>query len=315
MKCIPCIWEVTTVLFNEIYGDYYNTVAAILDASIDKPISSQEVRNIVEEKAFAESIMTIPEQLSSNGEWPLLDETGMALIKHETYMPLTTLEKRWLKALLLDPRIELFNPSKKGLEDVEPLFHPEDIVFFDQFSDGDPYQDENYIERFRLILSAMKDKRALRVLYPLKNGSEKWMTCNPIRLEYSLRDDKFRLISVSKSKVKTINLAKIIQCEIGESFEEIEVKDLLYDKRSVELLLKDERQALERVMMQFSVYEKITEKVDSNLYRVALTYEAEDEIDIIIRILSFGPNLKVVGPESFIKQIKNRLEMQRGCGQ
>ena len=68
-------------------------------------------------------------------------------------------------------------------------------------------------------------------------------------------------------------------------------------------------------MMQFSVYEKITEKLDDNTYRVSLTYEAEDEIDIIIRVLSFGPNLKVVGPESFIKQIKSRLEMQRSCGQ
>lgn len=303
------------MLFNEVYGNYYNTVATILDAAIDKPISSSDVRKIVEEKAFAESIMTIPEQLSSSGEWPLLDETGMALIKHETYIPLTTLEKRWLKSLLLDPRIALFNPSRKGLEDVESLFHPEDIVFFDQFSDGDPYQDEEYIKRFHLILSALKDKRALRVLYHLKNGSEKWMTCNPIRLEYSLRDDKFRLISASKSRVNTINLSKIIQCEIGETFDNGEVSELLHEKRTVELLLKDERQALERVMMQFSVYEKVTEKIEDNTYRVALTYEVEDEIDIIIRVLSFGPNLKVVGPESFIKQIRNRLEIQRGCGQ
>lgn len=303
------------MLFNEVYGNYYNTVAAILDAAIDKPISASEVRKIVEEKAFAESIMTIPEQISSNGEWSLLDETGMALIKHETYMPPTTLEKRWLKALLLDPRIALFNPSNKGLEDVEPLFNPNDIVFFDQFSDGDPYQDEDYIKKFRLILSALKDNRTLRVLYSLKNGAEKWMNCNPVRLEYSLRDDKFRLISASKSKVNTINIAKIIQCEIGETFDMVEVKELLHDKRTVEFLLKDERQALERVMMQFSVYEKITEKLDDNTYRVSLTYEAEDEIDIIIRVLSFGPNLKVVGPESFIKQIKSRLEMQRSCGQ
>ena len=303
------------MLFNEVYGNYYNTVATILDAAIDKPISASKVRKIVEEKAFAESIMTIPEQISSKGEWPLLDDTCMALIKHETYMPPTTLEKRWLKALLLDPRIALFNPSNKGLEDVEPLFNPNDIVFFDQFSDGDPYQDEDYIKKFRLILSALKDNRTLRVLYSLKNGAEKWMNCNPVRLEYSLRDDKFRLISASKSKVNTINIAKIIQCEIGETFDMVEVKELLHDKRTVELLLKDERQALERVMMQFSVYEKITEKLDDNTYRVSLTYEAEDEIDIIIRVLSFGPNLKVVGPESFIKQIKSRLEMQRSCGQ
>lgn len=202
-----------TVLFNEVYGNYYNTVAAILDEAIDNSISSEKIRKIVEEKAFAESIVTIPEQLSDGGEWPLLDNTGMAVIKHETYMPPTTLEKRWLKTLLLDPRIELFNPDKKGLEDVEPLFHPEDIVFFDQFSDGDPYQDEKYIEIFRLILSALKNRRTLRILYPLKNGSEKWMTCNPIRLEYSLRDDKFRLISASKSRVNTIILSKIIDAK------------------------------------------------------------------------------------------------------
>ena len=35
----------------------------------------------------------------------------------------------------------------------------------------------------------------------------------------------------------------------------------------------------------------------------------------INRVLSFGPNLKVVGSKSFIKQIRNRLEMQRGCEQ
>lgn len=303
------------MLFNEVYGNYYNTVAAILDAAIDNSISSEEIRKIVEEKAFAESIVTIPEQLSDGGEWPLLDNTGMAVIKHETYMPPTTLEKRWLKALLLDPRIELFNPDKKGLEDVEPLFHPEDIVFFDQFSDGDPYQDEKYIEIFRLILSALKNRRTLRILYPLKNGSEKWMTCNPIRLEYSLRDDKLRLISASKSRVNTINLSKIIECEVGNTFKDVEAKELLHDKRTVELLLKDERQALERVMMQFSVYEKVTEKVEDDTYRFILTYEAEDEIDIIIKVLSFGPNLKVVGPEGFVKQIKNRLVMQKGCGQ
>lgn len=303
------------MLFNEVYGNYYNTVAAILDEAIDNPISSKDIRKIVEEKAFAESIVTIPEQLSEGGEWPLIDNEGMAVIKHETYIPPTTLEKRWLKALLLDPRIELFSPSKKGLEDVEPLFQPEDIIFFDQFSDGDSYQDEKYIERFRLILSALKNRKTLKILYPLKNGAEKWMTCNPIRLEYSLRDDKFRLISASKSRVNTINLSKIIECEVEQPFEYREVKDLLHDKRTVELQLKDERQALERVMMQFSVYEKVTEKIDDDTYSFVLTYEAEDEIDIIIRVLSFGPNLKVVGPENFVKQIRNRLEMQRSCGQ
>lgn len=93
------------------------------------------------------------------------------------------------------------------------------------------------------------------------------------------------------------------------------VKAELHDKRKVKLLLKDERQALDRVMIQFSIYEKITEKIDDDNYIFTLSYEAEDEIDIIIRILSFGPNLQVVGPDSFVNQIKKRLETQRSCGQ
>lgn len=302
------------MLFSEVYGKYYNAIASILDVAIDRPVTPAEIRRIVAEKAFAESNLTIPEELSYTGKWPLLNKEGRAVITKETYMPLTLLEKRWLKSLLLDPRINLFNPDKRGLEDIEPLFRPEDFVFYDQFADGDPYEDENYIRIFRLVLSAVKKQLSVKVLYTMKNGTPKWITCNPIRIEYSHRDDKFRLISASKSKVKTINIAKIEDCEIGERFDDSELKTDLHDKRTVELLLKDERQALERVMLQFSIYEKITEKLEGDLYKIVLTYEAEDEIDIIIRILSFGPNLKVVGPESFVKQIKNRLEMQKSCG-
>ena len=302
------------MLFSEVYGNYYKAIATILDAAIDNPITAEEIRKIVDEKAFAESILTIPYKLSHTGEWPLVDQRGMAIIHRETYIPPTILEKRWLKSLLMDPRINLFDPSREGLEDVEPLFHPEDLVFFDQFSDGDPYQDDNYVRIFRTILSAIKSKSSIKVLYRLKSGSKKWLNCNPIRLEYSLRDDKFRLISATKSKVNTINISKIEECEVVGTFAEDEIKANLHDKRSVELILKDKRQALERVMMQFSIYEKVTEKIDDDTYKFTLIYEAEDEIDIIIRVLSFGPNLKVVGPESFVNQIKTRLEMQRSCG-
>lgn len=87
----------------------------------------------------------------------------------------------------------MFHPDESGLEDVEPLFLPEDIVLFDQFSDGDPYQEERYIEIFQELLKAIKDKKSVKILYLLKNGTEKWIKCHPVRLEYSQRDDKFRL--------------------------------------------------------------------------------------------------------------------------
>lgn len=94
-------------------------------------MSVNEIEKIVEEKAFCESGLEIMDALrrgksSTNpktGRWPLLDKNGRALIKNETYRPLTLLEKRWLKSLLSDPRIALFHPDESGLEDVEPLFY------------------------------------------------------------------------------------------------------------------------------------------------------------------------------------------------
>lgn len=168
-------------------------------------------------------------------------------------------------------------------------------MLFDQFADGDPYGDETYTKIFRQILSAVKKKNSIRVLYPLKNGTEKWIKCNPVRLEYSLRDDKFRLISVYKGRINTISVSKIIQCETIGSFRTAKIKEEVHDKRTVELLVQDERQALERVMMQFSIYQKATERIEENSYRITLTYEAEDEIDLMIQILSFGTSLKVAG--------------------
>lgn len=302
------------MLFHEIYGNYYNTIASILDKALEKPLDKGEIGKIVEEKAFGESGLVIPEELSINGKWPFLDEEGRALIHKKTSMPLTNLQKRWMKSLLLDPRIKLFSPKMEGLEAVEPLFHPEDFVYYDRFLDGDPFEDEHYIRVFQKILSAIKNHRSVRLLYQLKNGSDLWITCTPVRLEYSQRDDKFRVISWERTETRIINLAKVMLCQLGEAFEVDKENIEIYEKHGVELLLRDERNTLERAMLQFSIYEKITERLDEDTYKICLKYEAEDETELIIKILGFGPTLKVLGPETFVRQIKNRLLRQKRCG-
>ena len=302
------------MLFHEIYGSYYNTIASILDKALEKPLDKGEIGKIVEEKAFGESGFVIPDELSANGKWPFLDEEGRALIHRKTSMPLTNLQKRWMKSLLLDPRIKLFCPKTEGLEDVEPLFHPEDFVYYDRFLDGDPFENEHYIRIFQKILNAIKNHRSVRLLYHLKNGSDIWITCTPVRLEYSQCDDKFRVISLERTETRIINLAKVRLCQLGEEFEADKEDVKVYEKHRVELLLRDERNTLERAMLQFSIYEKITERLDEETYKICLKYEAEDETELIIKILGFGPTLKVVGPENFVRQIKNRLLRQKRCG-
>lgn len=85
---------------------------------------AEQARPVPRSKAFAESILTIPTNLK-NGTWPVLFKDNTTPLLHEPSMPLTTLQKRWMKALLLDARIALFAPSAEGLEEVQPLFQPE----------------------------------------------------------------------------------------------------------------------------------------------------------------------------------------------
>ena len=63
-------------------------------------------------------------------------------------------------------------------------------------------------------------------------------------------------------------------------------------------------------MLHFSDLEKETERIDDRRYRITLHYRQRDETEILIRILSFGPVLKVVEPESMVSLIRERLTKQ-----
>lgn len=79
------------------------------------------------------------------------------------------------------------------------------------------------------------------------------------------------------------------------------------------LELNDERNALERAMLHFSHLEKETVKLEEQQYRITLRYDRDDENELLIRVLSFGPMLRVISPDSFITQIKYRLQKQKSC--
>ena len=297
------------MIFSEVYGSYFKAVSAILDKAVEGTLTERELTRTVLENAFGESLITIPAKLT-DGSWPLLTEDFRTPLRHAPHAPLTTLEKQWLKALLLDPRVRLFAPSDEGLEDVEPLFTPDQFVYFDRYADGDDFTHPRYIEHFRMILRAMHEKRKLRVRFHGHRGTRQSYICIPYKLEYSSKDDKFRLITGFRNKPLTVNLSRIDSVHILDPWEENEYS--LPREREKELVmdLYDSRNALERAMLHFSDLEKETERIDDRRYRITLHYRQGDETEILIRILSFGPVLKVIEPETMVTQIRERLERQ-----
>ena len=129
------------MIFSELYSAYYNTVAAILSKIADGERSERGLQKIVTEKAFGESVLTIMPSLK-NEKWQLLHSDMTTPLEHKPTMPLTTLQKQWLKAISLDPRIKLFGVEFPDLDDVEPLFTSADYHIYDRYSDGDPFENE-----------------------------------------------------------------------------------------------------------------------------------------------------------------------------
>lgn len=298
------------MIFNELYSAYYNTVARILKEACMHSLSKPELRKIVEQEAFGESLLTI-EPAILDERWQLLNADGTTPVRHVPTMPLTLLQRRWLKAISLDPRIRLFPDAAFDDPDVEPLFRPEDIDIYDRYTDGDSFGDDDYIRHFRLALEAVRDQTALKIEAVSPKGKTNHYVIIPERLEYSEKDDKFRLVG-HDTQSQFINLARITHCEkySGEVCCSTASSELP-QKRTVELELVNERNALERVLMHFAHFEKQAEKLDDERYKVSITYNGEDETEMLIRILAFGPVVKVVSPEGFITLLKERLKRQK----
>lgn len=297
------------MLFHEIYGSYYNTVAAVIGAAQSGTLSQKELSRIISEKAFGESILSIPDNLADES-WPFLRKDLTTPIEHTPATPLTTVQKQWMKAVCLDPRIQLFQPDMTGLDDVEPLFTPDTFVYYDRYSNHDPFEDAQYIAHFRTILTAMKEKRYIRVQFRGHLGTRHNFLCIPYKLEYSPKDDKFRLLTAIDKQIMTINLSRIRSCRIEESYPEEEYQPVNYREKSIVFDLTDDRNALERVMLHFSDLEKETVKLDDTHYRVTLYYKRDDETELVIRILSFGSVLRVISPSSFIHLLNDRIRKQ-----
>jgi len=296
------------MLFHEIYGKYYQTVGAILRQATEQgSISPRELRRIVSETAFSESAFYIPDAIKHS--WFLLNENGESVLRNTPTMPFTRIEKRWLKAILQDPRIRLFGLSDQGLEDVEPLFTRDTFCWFDRYEDGDPYEDPDYIHNFQQLVQAITQKQNVRILYRGANGMQTYF-CFPYRLEYSEKDDKFRLLSMQKERPLILNLSKIQCCEQLDPGIPPQTLPQLQKVKLV-LELSNRRNALERAMLHFSHLEKETIQLEKGRYRITLWYEPRDERELLIRVLSFGPRLKVVEPVSMVEQIKRRIEKQQ----
>lgn len=294
------------MLFSEIYNAYFKAMAELLTSALDESLDTAKAMEIINHCAFRESFTVILDAIR-NEEWLLMNRQYQTPLHNIPSQPFSLLQLRFLKTITLDPRLSLFGNIIDLPEDIEPLYTADDIYYFDQIKDGDPYKSEEYRRHFQEIHHALKHQKMLSVIYQGK-AKRRHINVHPSKLEYSLKDDKFRLIAYWEGRSIILNLARIVECsELSDNCISSLPK---MKKASVTVEIIDVRNALERAMLHFANYEKETRQISDTVYHMKCSYNKSDETEVLIRILSFGPMLRVLEPASFVKQINERLLRQ-----
>ena len=332
------------MIFHEIYSVYYNAVTRVLQAAADGKIVNREL------------LSKVAKQLNMSEDARELLEAGLGIVVNEMIiepfnffsedktsriaccpeMPLTTIEKRWLKTILCDPRIQLFDILCEGLGDVEPFYLPEDFVAYDREGDGDPWTDEDYIGHFRTILAAMQNEQCIHISWLSRESLVCEAVCRPDKFEYSELDDRMRLWADTNDSQIKITLARVRSCEfssepLGLSFPPELVKplpstgfreqekekrfNLSNDNTSAPerlvLEITNEKNALERTLFHFSHFQKQDiVSLGDNRYRLVMSIDFDDREELVNRVISFGPYLRIVEPQWLIAKVRARLQKQ-----
>lgn len=332
-------------LFSEIYSCYYQVLRHLL--CCQNTMTIQEIYNRIGSEGFGESMISIIPKLES-GAWNLFDREGglyLSKLSSSFDVPLSSLEKSYLKALLSDPRIELFLEQEQidtldeMLSCVKPLWRQEQFWYYDRFTDGDPYPAlsprasadttmppepsvaEKYRRNFRTLLKAQKQRQYVDLDYTSPAGTRVHHHYVPARLEYSVKNDKFRLLALKNTgngcmRLDILNVARIQSVQLMDKTlsSSIDLNSLIrnsYYKEPLILHIVNKRNALERAMLHFANYEKNTTKIDENTYECLIYYNQSMETELLIEVMSFGPMLTVIGGEKFLESLRLRLKKQR----
>jgi len=308
-------------LYSEIFGCYYKVITEIVNNS---PLSIDEIRNLINENGFAESCFYLLPKIET---LPFIEKKGdkyYSLLENKIKLPLTNIEKSWLKAISQDARFNLLteNFDLSKLKDIEPLYEQEHFKHYDKYSDGDNFDDKCYQQYFRKINTSMENSTVVKIVY--QSPKKDKITIGhyiPLKFEFSPKDDKFRFFA---ARIKNGKLIDYVCLNMGRILDVRNSNEIYNGKLNIDPHLEkfeseepviveiyNERNAIERFMVEFSTYRKNSE-FDENTQTCTtkIYYRKTDEIEILIKLLSFGPTLKVLGPERFLKLFKYRIQKQ-----
>ncbi|MEN8908131.1 MAG: WYL domain-containing protein, partial [Clostridiales bacterium] len=204
------------------------------------------------------------------------------------------------------------------LKDIDNSIKNEYIEFTNVIKKHKDFDKENYKNNFKKILKAiLYNKIIVYDNIDKFDNSYHGIEVLPVNIEYSLRDNIFRvsIYLISDKKIVMVDIYSMDNIKILDKKPEITREYVLeqqymqkYSKDPIVLEVFDKRQAMERCFMCFSGLERTAKIISENKYELTLKYYLFNEEKIIRSILSLGPYVKVISPMRIKNNIIERLK-------
>lgn len=345
-------------LFNELFSKYAIVLAesvlacskATGSANLDE-ILEQYIKNVFEYYSQDE-LKKVQSELSSyilNSELVNKEGKSRFILENGNYLynilPLTKMELRWLLTVLEDPFAQIFL-SESQIAIVKKMILESSlniqvlqlgaINYFDRYNienrvsnrkkniaqDGRHSSQELYY--IRRVYQAIKEQTRLRIEYFNWEGKKICVNCSPVWIEYSRRDDIFRVwyVQNERNEIRKINIPRVTQITIlsdkrYNKNEQREKMKSLYEATMTNIKVEfyqGDRNLPDRILTEFSLWKKkCTYDVSSSKYTMTLYYSTLDEKEIMIRLLSYGPYIRIVAPDDnyVFSELKRRIVAQK----
>lgn len=239
-------------------------------------------------------------------------------------LPLTSVEIQWLRGVLENRLARVFLSERECVSLLcslpEPaLFDINSVVLYDRFLDVDSfYKKPGFDTPIKRIIKAMNRGRNAVIEYTTQYGDVGTYVCSPAFIEYSKRDDRMRVRAVCRDgKALNFNIERIIGARAGaDSVDPQAVRRMVRDsdalrKRQLVVLFGDAKNVPDRILTEFSPWEKKCVKWGDGRYRMTLYYDAADELEIVVRLLGYGPYIYVDDDDGGVKsEMVHRLGRQ-----
>ncbi|AGF57875.1 hypothetical protein B0P06_003815 [Clostridium saccharoperbutylacetonicum] len=332
-------------LFHEYKNKYFHLVFRILNLA-NNGLYKDEIIKIIEKEEYDEKVIgkdfktfegMLLNQYDKKDNFNFLEERDgkyYSILNNEDRMPLkvrfSKLEKSWLNGMLEEPVVQalLGNETLEKLQKalIEIKTGSNKVIEFTNKGKNDFEVDlEKISKNFYTILEGIIEERPILYSNVDKNGNEyKNQLALPIRIEYSLKDDKFRasLYSLEEQRPIMVNLHTLEKVEIEQKVnskirrEEVlkKLKEKKYCEIPITIELEDIRGAMERCFMSFSSFERNSRSISENKYEIDIYYYTFEEDEVLRKIISLGPYVRVKSPDSvreiIIDKIKRALRLE-----